>query len=107
MNSSLFSNVINFILIIFAILLWCVLIINFFKNKYSAVKTVSATVTDKYESQTNSKKYGAFSQEYYTVVFWAGNKKLSFNVSEFSYSNYYIGEKGTLKYKGNRIIDFS
>lgn len=107
MNSSLFSNAINFILIIFTISLWVVLIIKFFKNKYSTVKTANATVTDKYKAQTGAKIYGTLNPECYTVVFLAENKKLSFNVSEFSYKDYNIGESGILKYKGNRIIDFS
>lgn len=106
MNSSFFTNAINFILIILVFTLWGILIIKFFKNRYSAVKTVNATVTDKYKCQTGSKTYGELTPECYTVVFLTKNKKLSFNVSEFSYNNYKIDETGILKYKGKRIIDF-
>ena len=49
----------------------------------------------------------AFAQEKYTIVFSTTDKKLAFNVSEFSYNGYNIGESGTLKYKGHKIIEFS
>ena len=31
----------------------------------------------------------------------------SFYVSELSYGGYRVGESGTLKYRGDRIIDFN
>jgi len=49
---------------------------------------------------------GTLKKESYIVVFDTGNKKLSFMVSEFSFANYRVGEKGTLTYKGDRLIDF-
>ena len=42
----------------------------------------------------------------YIVVFETNNKKLSFNVSEVSYGKYKTNEKGTLKYRGSKIISF-
>ncbi|MBO5733693.1 MAG: DUF2500 family protein, partial [Clostridia bacterium] len=68
--------------------------------------TVKAKVIDKYKPEMVSKYHGTFKQERYIVVFATNNKKLSFNVSKFSYGNYKINEKGTLKYKGTKIISF-
>ena len=41
------------------------------------------------------------------VTFLIGNKHRSFRVSEFSYHGFRNGETGTLKYRGDRLIDFS
>lgn len=40
------------------------------------------------------------------VVFESGSKLLRLNVSEITYKDYKINEKGKLTYKGNRIIEF-
>jgi hypothetical protein len=42
----------------------------------------------------------------YAVTFQIGNKRKSFYVSELSYGGYRKGEKGTLTYRGDRLIDF-
>lgn len=99
------SNII-FVIILSAVC-WGPLISIFIKNKYSPVKTVKAVVVDKYKTHSVSRIQGTFKRDAYIVVFLAGNKRLSFRVSEFSFQNYRIKEKGTLKYKGYRIIDFS
>ena len=76
-------------------------------DRYASVKEVKAKIVDKYKPDIVSKYPGTFKSECYVVVFETKNKKLSFNVSEFSYGNYKINEKGTLKYKGSKIISFS
>jgi hypothetical protein len=78
----------------------------FIKNRFAPTKTVHATVIDKFISPVISKTPGFSPKKKHTVVFMAENKKLSFSVSEFSYSGYKIRESGNLKYKGNRIIEF-
>ena len=40
------------------------------------------------------------------IVFSVNGKKKSFYVSQFSYNGYKVNEKGTLKYKGNKLISF-
>lgn len=72
--------------------------------RLAPVRTVPAKVIDKNTMDLPS-KYGKRTK--YAVVFQAEGKKLSFYVSEFSYGGYRLHETGTLKYKGNRIIDFS
>ena len=100
------SDIINIAAIILFILCWILIIKKVIFNKYAAVVTVKAKIIDKYKSDIVSKYPGAFKSERYIVVFETKNKKLSFNVSELSYGNYKINEKGNLKYKGNKIISF-
>ena len=99
-------NVINIIFAVLFLVCWLLVIGKIVVNRFGTVKTVKAKVIDKYKPDMVSKYHGTFKQERYTVVFEANGKKLSFDVSEFSYENYKINEKGTLKYKGTKIISF-
>lgn len=100
------DNVINLFSIILFLLCWFLIIKKLIWNKVAPVKTVKAEVVDRYKPNTVSRYPGVSKQESYIVVFETKGKKLSFNVSAFSYNNYRIKEKGTLKYKGNQIISF-
>ena len=101
------SDVINYILSAIFLLCWFLIIVKLTRNKFSPVKTVKAEVYDKYKPNVVSKYPESWKPKSCVVVFKIKDKKLSFNVSEFSYGNYKINEKGTLKYKGNKIISFS
>lgn len=101
------STAINGLLLLLVLVCWLLLMIRFVKNKYAAVKTVQAMVVDKYKTQTVSNIQGTFKRESCIIVFLAGDEKLAFEVSEFSFQGYEMMEKGTLKYKGDKIIDFS
>ena len=88
--------------------LWLVLIlllaVRFARRRLAPEKTVWAQVEDKHKIEFYSR---SGPQARYTVVFRTEDgKKLSFYVSEFSYGGYRRGETGTLKYRGDRIIDF-
>ena len=39
-------------------------------------------------------------------VIYFNDKKKSFYVSQFSYNGYRVNERGTLKYKGDKLIEF-
>ena len=101
------TNVVN---IVFSIALFLLCFFPVIKkliwDKVAPVKIVKAKVVDKYKPKTFSKASGTFKLETCVVVFETKDKKLSFNVSEFSYGHYKIKEKGTLKYKGTKIISF-
>lgn len=99
-------NIINAILMILFSLCWILIIRKVIVNKYAVVKTVKAKVVDKYKPDIVSNYPGTFKPERYIVVFATKDKKLMFDVSEFSYNNYKINEKGILKYKGTKIISF-
>lgn len=86
--------------------LWFLIIIRFLMNRLAPVRTVQAEVVDKSVTESFSKYRGSGKVKRYVIVFRAKGKKLSFYVGEFSYGGYRIGEKGTLQYKGDRIIDF-
>ena len=78
-----------------------------FRNRFAQVKTVKAVIISKQRIPITSRYSGTGSREAYSVVFSAEGKKLSFYVSQFSYSGYRVGDCGTLTYKGSRLIDFS
>ena len=99
-------SVINILLIILTLLFWLLIIIKFIANRSVPVKKVKAEVIEKYNYDKISKYQGIFKNKCYTIVFEAENEKILFDVSEFSYNNYKINEKGTLTYKGNKIISF-
>lgn len=74
-----------------------------FKKRFAPVKKVKAQLVEKYHYTPVSKHN---TSEVYVVVFEAEGKKLSFNVPEFSYSGYKLKKKGTLRFKGDRILEF-
>ena len=76
------------------------------KNRYAPIKTVQAVVVDKNKVETFSKCSGTGKSEKHVIVFSAGGKKKSFYVSQFSYNGYRINEKGALKYKGDKLLEF-
>ena len=76
------------------------------KNRYAPIKTVKAVVIDKNKVENFSKYSGTGKSEKYVIVFSVNGKKKSFYVSQFSYNGYRTNEKGTLKYKGDKLIDF-
>ena len=100
------ADIINAVFISIFLLCWVIIIIKFVKGRISPVKSVKAEVSDKYIKNRVSAYPRSFHGDRYMVVFKTDSKKLSFSVSEFSYGSYRIGEKGTLKYKGDRIISF-
>lgn len=102
----MFSNIMNVLFIGLTLLCWFLVIKKFVGDKFAPVKSVKAEVFDKFKTNTVSRIQGSFKREHYVVVFSTSGEKLSFYVSEFSYSNYNINDKGTLKYKGNQIISF-
>ena len=76
------------------------------KNRYAPIKTVKAVVIDKNKVETFSKYSGNGKSEKYVIVFSVGGKKKSLYVSQFSYNGYRVNEKGMLKYKGDKLIEF-
>ena len=82
------------------------LLVKAVKNRYALIKTVKAVIIDKNKVETFSKYSGTGKSEKYVIVFSVGGKKKSFYVSQFSYNGYRVNEKGTLKYKGDKLIEF-
>lgn len=82
------------------------ILIRTLKNRHAPVKSVRAVVIDKNIAETFSKHSGNGKRQKYVVVFSIDGVKKSFYVSQFSYDGYRINEHGTLKYKGDRLIEF-
>lgn len=76
------------------------------RRYFAPQRKVKAQVVDKNRIETFSKYSGNGKQYRYVITFEAEGKRLSFHVSEFSYGGYRKGERGTLTYKGDRLIDF-
>lgn len=104
------DNIVGFVLAFLMIGLWIWamvrLLIKAIKAKHAPVKSVNAVVIDKRIVETFSKYSGNGKHEKYVIVFSVGGKKKAFYVSQFSYSGYKVNETGTLKYKGDRLIEF-
>lgn len=82
------------------------ILIRTIKNRYAPIKTVKAVVIDKNKIETFSKYSENGKTEKYVIVFSINGKKKPFYVSQFSYNGYRINDKGTLKYKGDKLIAF-
>lgn len=82
------------------------IVLKLVRNRFTPVKTIKAVVMDKQVVEQFSKYSGTGNQRKYVIVFSADGKKKSFFVSQFSYNGYRINEKGTLKYRGDKLIEF-
>ena len=82
------------------------IIVRTIRNRCASTKTVKAVIIDKHKVEKFSKYSGTGTHERYVIVFSIDGKKKSFYVSQFSYNSYRINEKGTLKYKGDKLIEF-
>ena len=82
------------------------IIVRIIKNRCTSIKTVKAVVIDKNKAEAFSKYSGNGKTEKYVIVFSIDGKKKSFYVSQFSYNGYRVNEKGTLKYRGDKLIEF-
>jgi len=100
--SEMISNILPLLFLVLFLLFW----VRILSNAMAPVKQVKATVTNKYKEELFSKYSGDGKRERFVVVFSAEGKALSFQVSEFSYGGYRLNERGTLTYRGNRIIAF-
>jgi len=103
-----FGNIVNFIFALIGVIIVVGISIKVIINIFSKEKSIKAIVIDKqsYDKQIYRKSQEPFTRKNYVVTFLCGNKKKYFNVSELSYKNYRVNQKGTLNYKGSRIVDF-
>lgn len=107
--ANIFGNIVNAIMILLWLAMVAWIIGRLFGAKYAKVKCVKAVVADKQyiENMTYSKWQSIFPQKNFVITFDCGGRRLHFNVAEISYDNYKIGQRGTLKYRGRTLIDFS
>ena len=96
-------QIVSWSLVVLFLLLYAAAGIRFLRSRLGRSRTVTAEVVGKQTVEQVS-KYGK--RYKYAVTFLVEGKKKSFYVSEFSYGGYRRGEKGTLTYQGDRLIDF-
>lgn len=82
------------------------ILVKLVRNRFAPIRSVKAIVVDKNKIESFSKYAGNGKHEKYVIVFSIDGKRKSFYVSQFSYGGYRVNEKGTLKYKGDKIIEF-
>ena len=104
----LIGNVVNFIFSLIGIIIIAGIFIRTINNMLSKEKSIEAIIIDKnsYDKEIIRKSEPPFLKKEYTLTFLCKNKKMIFSVSELSYKNFRLNQKGILKYKGNRFIDF-
>jgi len=102
------GNIINYVFLLIGIIIVMGIFSRILINSFSKEKSTNAVLVDKqyYEKRIYSKSQAPYTKKEYVLTFLCGNKKKYFNVSELSYKNYRVNQKGILKYKGNQIIDF-
>lgn len=106
--SNLFGNIINVFFFILGIFIIAAIAVRAVKSCFAKEKEVFAEVVDKqsFKKQMMSTYKGPYEQEEYVIFFQSGKKKLYFNVSKQSFSDYKVNQKGKLRYKGNKLIRF-
>ena len=104
------DNIVSIVLpsLMIGLWLWAMvrLLIKTIRTKHAPIKSVKAVVIDKHIDETFDKYSGNGKHEKYVIVFSVDGRKKSFYVSQFSYGGYKVNEKGTLEYKGDKLIGF-
>ncbi len=105
------GEIIYAVVIILALFCICAVVVRILlkllQDRFAPVKAVKAQVVEKFVAEGFSKIYSPMAKRpRYYVVLAVGNKKRSFSVSELSYGGYRLHERGTLKYKGSKLVDF-
>ena len=91
---------------VFFAVLYGIIMVRFLRSRFGKIVKASATVVHKQTVEQKAFKTPPYTRVKYAVTFQIGNKRKSFYVSEISYQGYRKGEKGTLTYRGDRLIDF-
>ena len=86
--------------------IYMVILMRFCISRFGSEKKVTAVVVHKQVVELTAPKSPTGKIVRYAVTFQFGKKRKSFYVSELSYRGYHKGEKGTLTYRGDRLIDF-
>lgn len=98
----------NYVFVILELVIIIGIVVKILHNYISKEKREEVVVINKqsFDKTIYRKNQAPFVKKSYVITFQCKNKKRHFNVSELSYNNYRINQKGTLKYKGSRLIDF-
>lgn len=102
-------GLINYVFVILELVIIIGIVARLLYNYCSEEKREEAVVVNKqsFDKTIYRKNQAPFVKKLYVITFQCKNNKRHFYVSELSYNNYRINQKGTIKYKGNRLIDFT
>ena len=100
------DNLIGYIAVAFVVVMFAAILVRYFRRQYGRTQTDHAVIVNKQKTDVFSQYSGTGKEQRYFVTFLVNGKHRSFSVSKFSYNGYRIGETGTLKFKGDRLIDF-
>ena len=100
------ENLIPMIALGLLIAYWILFFVKLLANRFAPVEKAPAEVVHKQTVDHFSKTSATGKRSRYVVVFSVKGKKKSFYVSEFSYGYYRLHEKGTLEYRGDRLLGF-
>lgn len=103
--AELFGNIINTIFGLLGIVIVLSVVIHTFFLK-EKVETAVVINKQSYDRQVYRKGQAPFLKREYIITFLCRDKKRNFEVSELSYESYKMNQKGTLRYKGSKLIDF-
>lgn len=105
---NLLGAVVNLIFVLLACVILVGIVMRIKRNYAAKIIEVPATVVDKqtFTKTAFSKNRAPEQKQCYVVTFLCEGKKRTFAVSELSFAQYTINEKGTLKYQGTRLLDW-
>lgn len=104
----LVSKVLNSLFCILILVIFIGIFVRLFREKRAKTVKVSAVVVNKqqYEKEVYRKEAKPYIKRECIVTFLCGDKRLSFEVSEYSYDGLALDQSGILTYKGSRFLDF-
>lgn len=103
------NNIINTLFIILGWILFAYCAVNLIRNKKTSEKNIRAVITDKqhFTKEMLQKFQPTQNEEKFVLIIKSlDGKRFMFDVSEYTFSKYNIGDRGRLVYCGTKFIDF-
>lgn len=104
------GNIVNLFFVLVSLITFFCIITRLIACIYGKEKTVDAIIVDKKccKKRIYRKSEAPFLKKEYIAVFLSvpKEKRLCFKISENTYKSCALNQKGSLTYKGNRVIDF-
>lgn len=103
------NNIINILFIILGWFLFAYCAVNMIRNKKAPEKNIRAVIIDKqhFTKEMIQKIQPTRNEESFVLIIKSlDGKRFMFDVSEYTFSKYNIGDRGRLAYCGTQFIDF-
>lgn len=104
----LVGNIISLVFGALGIVIVVGIAIRLVRDRYSRERREYGEVVNKqmFETEMIGKDRMPFKKRKCIISFMCGGRRLDFETPEFMYGEYSIGDKGTVVYKGSRLIEF-